>query len=500
MRITNKMMTNNMMSNINKNKLNMTTLEEQYSSGKKIQRPSDDPIITVRALKLRTNLSELSQYYEKNIPDAQSWMDVTESALTTVNDVLKQINTYCVQGSSDTLTASDRSSIAQNLEQMKQQIYQEGNTNYAGRYVFTGYKTDSSLIFSEDMDYLTYNITQDFTGDDLQVVNKVSGSYDIEDYDDSATDFSESPKLNEVYRIQLAYDKLSTDAPTSISYFKEDSSGILTEQTPISSNINSISSTDPEAYTPDADEIHYIPETGEVIMGADVYKELRTANKIEMQYQKTGFESGSLKPEHYFTCTMTDGDKPEQGDITYTKSEEGQDIQYEVNYNQKIKVNTEGSDAITHQIGRSIEDILATVNEVTDTESKIAEVKKRLADTTLSDEEITRYNKLKDQLDTELDLKKEAMQKAFEKGITTSSEGQDKVNAAVADLGSRAVRLELTENRLSSQKVDFEDLLSKNEDADLVETYIKYGSAETVYNSSLSAAAKIIKNSLLDFL
>ena len=85
MRITNKMMTNNMMGNINKNKINMSNLENQYSTGKKIQRPSDDPIVTVRALKLRTNLSELKQYYEKNIPDAMSWMDVTESSLTTVN-------------------------------------------------------------------------------------------------------------------------------------------------------------------------------------------------------------------------------------------------------------------------------------------------------------------------------------------------------------------------------------------------------------------------------
>ena len=49
MRITNKMMTNNMMNNINKNKFNMTSLEQQYSTGKKIQKPSDDPIITVRA-------------------------------------------------------------------------------------------------------------------------------------------------------------------------------------------------------------------------------------------------------------------------------------------------------------------------------------------------------------------------------------------------------------------------------------------------------------------
>ena len=140
MRITNRMMTNNMLSNINRNKYNMSNLEQQYSTGKKIQRPSDDPIVTVRALKLRTNLSEIEQYYNKNIPDAMSWMDLTESALSTVNDILRQINTYCVQGSSDALTANDRANIVKNLEEMKEQIHQEANANFAGRYVFTGFK------------------------------------------------------------------------------------------------------------------------------------------------------------------------------------------------------------------------------------------------------------------------------------------------------------------------------------------------------------------------
>ena len=67
MRITNKMMTNNALYNINNNKNLLSNLEQQYSSGKKITKPSDDPIVAVRALKFRTNLAELNQYYEKNI-------------------------------------------------------------------------------------------------------------------------------------------------------------------------------------------------------------------------------------------------------------------------------------------------------------------------------------------------------------------------------------------------------------------------------------------------
>jgi len=499
MRITNKMMTNNMLGNINKNKVNMSALEEQYATGKKIQKPSDDPIVTVRALKLRTNLSELEQYYEKNIPDAKSWMDVTESALTTVNEILSSVNTYCVQGSSDTLTAQDRSSIVENLEQMKQQIYQEGNTNYAGRYVFTGYKTDSSLIFTEEMPNLTYTITEDFANTDIQTVNKVSGSYALADYDNAAETFAASPVMNNVYRLQLSYDKLSTTPPDGISVYKKNASGVLEEVAGLdSTKIVTKSVTDDTAYQPAAGYANFIPETGEIIFSSDAYEVVRTADKVQLSYAKTGFTSGELKPEHYFTCDMYDSTKPEQGTITYTKS--NQEIQYEVNYNQKLTINTQGSDSITHRMGRRIDDILTAVNDVITTEDKIAEVKKRLENTNLTETEISRYNALMGQLDTELELKKETMQQSFAKGITVSQEEQDRVNEAVADLGSRYVRLELTENRLSNQKVDFTELMSNNEDADIAETIVKYGAAEAIYNASLSAASKVIQNTLLDFL
>ena len=62
MRITNKMMTNNALYNISNNKTLLSNLEQQYSTGKKITKPSDDPIVAVRALKFRTNLTELNRY------------------------------------------------------------------------------------------------------------------------------------------------------------------------------------------------------------------------------------------------------------------------------------------------------------------------------------------------------------------------------------------------------------------------------------------------------
>ena len=71
---------------------------------------------------------------------------------------------------------------------------------------------------------------------------------------------------------------------------------------------------------------------------------------------------------------------------------------------------------------------------------------------------------------------------------------------AIADLGSRGARLNLTEERLSGQTDDFTDLMSNNENADLTETVINFNAQKVIYNASLQAGAKVVQNSLLDFL
>ena len=165
-----------------------------------------------------------------------------------------------------------------------------------------------------------------------------------------------------------------------------------------------------------------------------------------------------------------------------------------------LTVNTEASSAISHEVGRLIEDIFDSVEAVNRMEESIKEVENRLENVDLPLEEKQRYEKMLDRLETQLELKKEVMQKAFSRGITMTDRQQDKVNAATADLGSRYVRLQLTENRLSGQKTEMEELLSLNEDADLVETIIRFNAAQVIYNASLSAASKVVQNSLLDFL
>ena len=133
MRITNNMIMKNTKLNINSNKQNVNTLNNQMSSQKKIDKPSQDPVIAIRALRLRSSLSQINQYYEKNIPDAQSWMEVTETALSNMRKVLTDIHTQCVNGATDTLAEDDRDTILNQIQALADQVYAEGNADYAGR-------------------------------------------------------------------------------------------------------------------------------------------------------------------------------------------------------------------------------------------------------------------------------------------------------------------------------------------------------------------------------
>ena len=138
MRITSKVIQNNALSNINTNKILQDKLNNQMSTEKKINRPSDDPVIAIRALRLRTNVSQITQYYEKNAPDAESWMKVTEDALSTVSSVITDMIEQCGKGANEKLTSEDRQTILDALNQLRDEVYATGNADYAGRSVFTG--------------------------------------------------------------------------------------------------------------------------------------------------------------------------------------------------------------------------------------------------------------------------------------------------------------------------------------------------------------------------
>ncbi|HYF84385.1 MAG TPA: flagellar hook-associated protein FlgL [Clostridia bacterium] len=148
MRVTNTMMANNMMRNLTRNLSRMEKMQEQMASGKKFSRPSDDPIGVSRSLRLNTEVATMEQY-RRNADDTQSWMDTTEMAIGNINTVLQRASELAIQAASETNSIDERNTIAGEITQLRNQLIQIGNTNYAGSYIFSGFKTDKPLFTTD---------------------------------------------------------------------------------------------------------------------------------------------------------------------------------------------------------------------------------------------------------------------------------------------------------------------------------------------------------------
>ena len=90
MRMTNKIMRNNSAYNINQNKILQDKLTNQMTTQSKIVRPSDDPVVAIRALRLRSNVTAVTQYNDRNAKDADQWLTLTASCCVPRGMLLSQ--------------------------------------------------------------------------------------------------------------------------------------------------------------------------------------------------------------------------------------------------------------------------------------------------------------------------------------------------------------------------------------------------------------------------
>ena len=147
-----------MVYNLNQNLRTLEKLQYQRATGKKFRVPSDDPIGASKSLKFNTDISKLEQY-KRNAEDAMSWMTDTESALGEIGEVLKRAYELTVDVANGTKKApEDLRKVREEIEQLKEHLVQIGNTTYAGRHIFSGYKTDEKLLVEGENGNYVYNI------------------------------------------------------------------------------------------------------------------------------------------------------------------------------------------------------------------------------------------------------------------------------------------------------------------------------------------------------
>lgn len=137
MRVTQAMLAANSLRNLSDSYTKIGKYQDELSTGKKITKPSDDPVVAMKGMFYRSSLSNINQY-QRNLSELHLWMDNSESGLDQANSVIQRTRELVNQAQNGTLSSSDKKAVATEITQLKQELVNTANTQVAGKYIFHG--------------------------------------------------------------------------------------------------------------------------------------------------------------------------------------------------------------------------------------------------------------------------------------------------------------------------------------------------------------------------
>lgn len=446
MRITNSMISSRMMLNMNNNLRRMDKINNDLSSGVKIHKPSDDPILVARSLKLHTDLAENNQF-KRNIDDAYSVLDKTEISLKELNDVLLRVRDLTTQASNGVLTPDDSKNIQAEVKQLKEQIVKISNDTYVGRHIFSGYRTDEPYLNSDGSNNDKVNLGKSIETKNLNLSDKninIIAPQNTFEIDITGLVNSDGTKYTGKCTVTLP-PKVYDGSTNKISDLAKD----------LQDNIKLAlgSSGDPilAAYKDDF-QVKVDEESNQLVI---TNPKVKDSQKFAVKSISGGLNLKDIGLENTNVCKNTEV------------------IEYQIGVSATLPINVTG------------DQIFGPVIDSPDKDGK----KDGIPDKTL--------------MDTINDLIKN-----LESGDTANIAAKldeldahrDNISEIRGAVGARMNTVEAVSDRIDDMKLNFSKLLSETEDTDMAEAYMQMNIYESVYKSSLSVGARIIQPSLIDFL
>ena len=314
-------------------------------------------------------------------------------------------------------------------------------------------------------------------------------------------------------RIRLAYDKV--DEITNLSYSYGNTEVTFSKQSATTNpDGNAVTMTVYDTQkaweaasadgtkTVGANELVFIKDAGDLVVGSSISNDLKS-NKaaFTIDYQKTGFDKGELRPEYYYNCTdVSDAANP----IKYTKynadgSKIYEDINYTVALNQTIKVNMQADEVFDMSIYQDVVELTDSVQAAINAHDKVDKLTAMKSEAQYADyqDEIQEWL---DAAQKEADYADSRLTSLYSAGIGKFDQYMEKLNVAYTEVGARGDQLKMTESRMSNQQLTVEQLKSDNEDRDISDIIIDYTAAYNAYQASLLASSKIEKQTLLNYI
>jgi len=133
----------------------------QLQTGKKITKLSDDPLVAVKGIGYRTEVTRIEQY-QRNLNEVENWFDNTDSALDKATSAMQRIRELAIQANNGTNSDNELTSIKAEVEQLRSHLKDIVNTNVNDKYIFNGTNTGQAP-------FGTGQIYPEFTNDDVEI-------------------------------------------------------------------------------------------------------------------------------------------------------------------------------------------------------------------------------------------------------------------------------------------------------------------------------------------
>lgn len=169
MRVTQGMLSNSMLHNLSNSQQRMQEYMQQVYTGKKISRPSQDPVIAVKGINYRKQVSQLEQF-KNNAGEIHNWLDNSDAALDRGSQTLQRIRELAVKASNDHNGEKELESIRKEIYQLREHLVEVANTNVNGKYIFNGTNIEEAPVtYERDDDGNVENIIVEHNTESFEI-------------------------------------------------------------------------------------------------------------------------------------------------------------------------------------------------------------------------------------------------------------------------------------------------------------------------------------------
>lgn len=485
MRVTQNMLNNTMMRNLNNSLNRMDKLQNMMSSGKKISKPSDDPVIASRGMLYRTSIGENEQFKE-NTGAANDWLTETETAVSEGRDVLARVKELVTQASNDTLGQGDREKIRDEMMQLRDHLGTVANTTLNGRYLFSGTDTDKAP-FNNGV-YTNQN-TQDMNLEVSQGIYLPMNVNGVQLFGQSDTGVSKLPIVNPSssgqYQAQVKYnDSWKTNLMDTMSKLIDDlkPSAYATDE---SARLLAADANGNPIYDPATGKAKlYKDGSGDSILKKEAYMADQYGHLLAADANGAPLYNPTTGEAVLYDPNLAGPNYKVFKNDAFVRNGNGQLLAADASGNPVFDASGKAQPYVP---GTSVGVLKFNPNVPLslDQNGAVVAAADPAAKTPLTAPSV------------DTDPKKGSY---FSDYLGPIQKHIDNFLQVQSQIGSHMNRLQLIQDRLDAQNGNLQNMMSNGEDADMAQVIMDLQNNENVHKAALAAGSRIIQPTLLDFL